>query len=60
MREVIKMRTYMIMKNGKYVKDYTDGKALTTSFKMAEKYTEEKAALKAAQQYGKNYKVVRC
>ena len=53
------MKIYMIMKNGKYVKDYTDVKVLTTSFKMAEKYTEEKAAIKAAQQYGKDYKVVR-
>ena len=40
------MKIYMIMKNGKYVKDYTDGKVLTTSFKMAENIQKKKLLLK--------------
>lgn len=49
------MKVYTIMKNGKYVKDYTDGEKLTTNFALAEKYTTEKAARVAAQAYGREY-----
>lgn len=54
---------FVIMKDGKFVKDFTDGKKLTTNFILAEKYTEHKSACIAAQQYGKSsgngFKVVK-
>lgn len=54
---------FAIMKNGKFVKDFTEGKKLTTNTTLIERYTNEKSAKIAAQQYGKNngtgYKVVR-
>lgn len=49
------MKIFAIMKSGKYVKDFTDGKGLTASFTRAEKYTNKKSALIAAQQYGRMY-----
>lgn len=49
------MKIFAIMKNGKYVKDFTEGEKLTISYMAAEKYTNKKAALIAAQQYGKTY-----
>ena len=49
------MKVFAIMKSDKYVKDFTDGEELTTSFTHAEKYTNEKSALIAAQQYGRMY-----
>lgn len=54
---------FTIMKNGKFVKDFTDGEKLTANFSLAEKYTDEKSARIAAQQYGRSigtgFKVVK-
>lgn len=54
---------FAIMKNGKFVKDFTEGKNFTTNFTLIERYTDEKSAKIAAQQYGRNngagYKVVK-
>lgn len=47
------MKAYMIMKDGKYVKDFTDGEKLTSNWNLAEKFTSKKAATVAAQAYGK-------
>ena len=49
---------YVIMKNGKYVEDYSDGKKLTSSWNKAEKYSSANAALEAAKRYGSGYKPV--
>lgn len=49
------MKVYTIMKNGKYVKDWTEGEKLTTNYNLAEKYTNKKSAEAAARQYGKAY-----
>lgn len=49
------MKYYTIKKNGKYVKDYSDGEKLTKVLQNAEKYTHKKSALVNAQQYGKLY-----
>lgn len=49
------MKYYTIKKNGKYVKDYSDGEKLTKVLQNAEKYTNKKSALVNAQQYGKLY-----
>lgn len=54
---------FVIMKNGKFVKDYTEGKKLTSAFSKAELYKDKKSAEVAAQQYGKvngkGFKVVK-
>lgn len=47
------MKLYCIKKNGKFVKDFTDGEKLTIDFMKAEKYTNKKSAIIAAQEYGK-------
>lgn len=49
------MKIYMIMKDGKYVKDFTDGEKLTSNWNLVEKFTSKKAAIVAAQAYGKIY-----
>lgn len=45
---------YAIKKNNKFVKDFTDGTKLTTSYLLAEKFLTKKAATIAAQEYGRN------
>jgi hypothetical protein len=52
------MRTFLLMKNGRYAKDYTEGTKLTSKFNEAEKFTTIEAANKAVKEYGKEYKVV--
>jgi len=47
------MKTYAIKKNGKFVRDFSDGKRFTTSFNLIELYTNKKAAEIAAREYGK-------
>ena len=42
-------KPYVIKKNGKFVRDFTEGKSLTASFDKAEKYTSKRAAIVAAQ-----------
>lgn len=49
------MKVYLIKKDGKYVKDFTDGEKLTKVLSLAEKYTSKKNAIVAAQMYGKNF-----
>ena len=55
---------YAIKKNGKYVKDFSNGTEFTTlrGWNWIEKYTTKKAALVKAQEYsrnnGKGYSVV--
>lgn len=49
----MKEMVYLIKKNGKFVKDYTEGTKLTSNYNLAEKYTSKKAAQIAAQQYGR-------
>lgn len=44
---------YMIKKDGKFVKDYSEGAKLTMDYMKAEKFTSEKSAVIAAQAYGK-------
>ena len=57
-------KTYAIKNatTGKFVKDYSDGKRFTTVIDQVERYTSKKAAIAAAQAYGKEngagYKVV--
>jgi hypothetical protein len=46
---------FVIMKNGKYTKDFTNGEKLTSNYSWAEKFTSKKAATIIAQQYGKNH-----
>lgn len=49
------MQLFAIMKDGKYVKDFTEGEKFTTNYNLAEKYTNKKSAEAAARQYGKAY-----
>lgn len=49
------MKVYLIKKDGKYVKDFTDGEKLTKVLSLAEKYTSKKSAVIAAKMYGKNF-----
>ena len=44
---------YAIKKNDRFVKDFSDGAEFTSSFSWIEKYRAKKAALLAAQRYGK-------
>ncbi len=46
---------YGIKKNGKYVKDFSEGTEFTTlrNYAWVEKYTSKKGATTAAQEYGK-------
>lgn len=46
---------FVIMKNGKYTKDFTDGEKLTVNYTLAEKFTNKKTAMTTAQQYGKDH-----
>lgn len=56
------MNVFVIMKNGKFVKDFTDGTKVTTDYRAAEKYVSKKNAVLAARKYsrdnGKGYSVV--
>lgn len=56
------MNVFVIMKNGKFVKDFTDGTKVTIDYRAAEKYVSKKNAVLAARQYsrdnGKGYSVV--
>ena len=58
------IKTYAIKntETGKFVKDYSDGKKFTTVIDQVERYTSKKAAIVAAQEYGREngagYKVV--
>lgn len=45
---------YAIKKNNKFVKDFTEGTKLTTNYSLAEKFLTKKAAIIAAQEYGRN------
>lgn len=45
------MTIYTIKRDGKYVRDYTDGAKLTSNYNMAEKYTDKKSAIEAAREY---------
>ena len=49
------MKLYCIKKNGKFVRDFTDGEKLTSNWNLVEKFTSKKAATVAAQAYGKIY-----
>lgn len=46
---------YAITKNGRYVKDFSNGTEFTTlrNWSWVEKYTTKKGAVQAAQTYGK-------
>lgn len=46
---------FVIMKSGKYTKDFTNGEKLTASYTLAEKFIDKKAAMTVAQQYGKDH-----
>lgn len=56
------MKQYLIQKNGKFVRDFSDGERFTVIFSLAERYTSKKAAAAMASLYGrrngKGYKVV--
>ena len=47
------MSMYAIKKDGRFVKDFSEGAEFTGSFKWIEKYRTYKSALLAAQSYGK-------
>ena len=49
------MKIYLVMKNGAYAKDFSDGKKTTRDFSLAEKFVDRKSALVAAQTYSKNH-----
>lgn len=55
-------KIYAIKKDGKYVKDFTDGEKTTMQYGQIELYTDKKAAQMAAREYGrtngKGYSVV--
>lgn len=44
---------YAIKKDGKYVRQYSDGLKTTTRFDLIELYTSKKAAQEAAREYGR-------
>lgn len=46
---------FVIKKDGKYVKDMTDGSGFTKSYQQAEKYTNKKSAQEAARDYARRY-----
>lgn len=46
---------FVIKKDGKYVKDMTDGSEFTKSYQQAEKYTNKKSAQEAARDYARRY-----
>ena len=54
--------TYAIKKNGRFVKDFSDGAEFTSNPDWVEKYSSKEAALVAARDYGrahgKGYHVV--
>lgn len=47
------MKLFAIMKNNKFVRDFSDGKRFTTQYNLIETYTAKKAAEEAARAYGK-------
>ena len=47
--------TYGIKKDGRYVKDLTDGEVLTKTTWKAERYTTKAVAVKMAREYGRRY-----
>ena len=46
---------FAIKKNGKYVKDFSDGEELTTVFNQIELYRTKASAVNAAREYGSKY-----
>ena len=46
---------YAIKKDGKYVKDFSDGAELTLSRQWVERYYTKKGAIRQAQEYGRRY-----
>ena len=46
---------YAIKKNGKYVKDFTDGEKLTVLFNLIELHRTKASALNSAREYGRKY-----
>ena len=46
-------KLFTIKKNGKYIKDFTDGCELTADLSKAEQYTSKKSALVVAREYAK-------
>lgn len=49
------MTVYVIKKDGKFVKDFSDGAEFTKNIRSSEKYTSLKSARIAASQYGRKY-----
>ena len=47
------MKFYVIKKDGKFVKDFSEGKKTTVQFSQIEFYTSRKAAIEAAREYGR-------
>ena len=43
---------FTIKKDGKYVKDFTDGKEVTLNWDLMEKYLTKESAVAAAREYG--------
>lgn len=46
---------YTIKKDGKFVKEFSEGKEFTKSKNRAEYYTNKKSAIIAAQEYGRKF-----
>jgi len=46
---------YSIKKDGKWVKDFSDGAELTSNKKFRELYRDKKSAVQMAREYGRKY-----